>query len=114
MKNDFLKLTEEAYRKKQSEIENNRINLLEYSKTHLFEYFKELQIDELYITGSLITPNKFSNRSDIDIAVSNLGEELYFKTISELEDLFKRKVEIIELENCKFADKIRSTGLKLL
>lgn len=38
----------------------------------------------------------------------------YFQAIFELGELLPRQVEIIELENCRFADKIIETGLKII
>jgi predicted nucleotidyltransferase len=53
-------------------------------------------------------------QSDIDIAVKGLSPEIYFQAIFELGELLPRQVEIIELENCRFADKIIETGLKII
>ncbi len=114
MKKYSTKLLEEIYERKRINLEQKRIKLLEKCKKVCIKYFSQMEVNELYITGSLIVSGKFSERSDIDIAVSGLHAELYFKTISELEDKLERKVEIIELENCKFAEKIKTTGLKLI
>lgn len=94
--------------------EQKRIALLELVIPKLKEYFSTISVKSLYITGSLIVENRFRERSDIDIAVEGLSEDIYFKTIGDLEEIVDRKVEIIELENCRFAEKIRTTGLKLI
>ena len=94
-------------------LEQKRMDLLQKSIDEIKIYFQLIELDELYITGSILIQNKFNNISDIDIAVKGLSTNLYFKAISELEEKLSRKVEIIELENCSFAEKIRKTGLKL-
>ena len=99
---------------KHKNAEKKRLELLQKSIFFIKNFFLKLDIQELYITGSLIVPGKFTNRSDIDIAVSGLQAEFYFKAISILEENLMRKVEIIELENCSFKEKIRTNGLKII
>lgn len=109
-----INLLEQIEADKQLQIEELRKDLLKKCIETLPSYFNNLNVNNLYLTGSVLVEGKFSKRSDIDIAVSGLAPDKYFKAISELETVFERKVEIIELENCKFADKIKETGLKLI
>ncbi|GFP28108.1 hypothetical protein HKBW3S33_01525, partial [Candidatus Hakubella thermalkaliphila] len=51
--------------------------------------------------------------SDIDVVVDGPIEG-YFKTLSELEELLERSVDLIELEKCKFKDCIEKKGLKII
>ena len=67
-----------------------------------------------YITGSLIVPERFHAQSDIDIAVSGLTHQNYFSFMAKIQEYLDRQVEVIELENCRFAQKILDTGLKVI
>ena len=72
------------------------------------KYQKELNkacstfmVDELYAFGSILT-DKFNAQSDIDFIVSIKSEdpieyaENYFNLKFELEDIFKRKIDLLE------------------
>jgi len=106
-------LFEQINIEKAKEKEKKRLTKLNHVKSVLEEYFTQIQVASVYITGSLVQTNKFNDFSDIDIAVSELPEEYYFKCISDLEEKLLHPVEIIELEHCKFEDKIRKTGIKV-
>ena len=105
---------EELEKKKINDLEKKRKELLHLTIDVLNKYFSPLNVNSLYITGSVIMPFKFKSRSDIDIAVEGLSSEKYFQAIYELSELLSRQVEIIELENCRFSDKIIKTGLKII
>lgn len=112
---DFsIHLIEKLEKEKRQKLEHTRQAFLQKCKLEINEYFSTLIVDEVYLTGSILKAGKFSNRSDIDIAVKGLPDGMYFKTIFELEQIIDRKIEIIELEKCNFAEKIRTTGLKLI
>jgi predicted nucleotidyltransferase len=105
----FMKIEES----KKADSEYLRITTLEETKAVLEKVLPDFNVDEVIITGSLLVPYRFNNRSDIDIAVSGLRNEDYFTFISRLEELLLRNIEIIEFENCRFLDKIKTTGLKI-
>ena len=107
---ELFKKIEES---KKADSEHLRITTLDETKEVLEKVLPDFNVDEVYITGSLLVPYKFSSRSDIDIAVKGLRQEDYFTLISRLEELLLRNIEIIELENCRFAEKIEVTGLKI-
>ncbi|MCA9998501.1 MAG: hypothetical protein KDE56_22215 [Anaerolineales bacterium] len=67
-------------------------------------------VEVAYIFGSLIQPNRFTTRSDIDVAVESVapGQFIPFKVL--LETTLKRDVDLILLEKCHFADDIRREG----
>ena len=98
---------------KKADSEHLRITTLDETKEVLEKVLPDFYVDEVYITGSLLVPYKFSSRSDIDIAVKGLRQEDYFTLLSRLNEYLPRNVELIELENCRFADKIKATGLKI-
>jgi predicted nucleotidyltransferase len=95
-------------------LEKERHEILEQTIIETKNVFKNLQVQEVFLTGSILIPYKFSSRSDIDIAVKGLSAHDYFPVLSKLEESLLRTVEIIELENCRFSDKIITTGLRVL
>ncbi len=107
-------LLNEIEEQKLNDLEKKRQKILKRCITGLKEYFMPLHVKSLYITGSLVVPFKFRSQSDIDIAVEGLPAEVYFRAIFELGELLSRNVEIIELENCSFAENIRANGLKII
>lgn len=72
----------------------------------LAEYFKDIENDEaVYLFGSF-AKNKDRKHSDIDIAVLFSAEmnmidrfEQKLRFISELEDIFHRKVDVVDLDS---------------
>lgn len=68
--------------------------------------------DEAYIFGSLIKEGKFSNRSDVDIAVKGLNKFEYFSFIGDISAFLGRGVDVIRLEDCHFRNSIISGGIK--
>ena len=107
-------LLEEIEKQKLIDLEKKRQEVLQLCIVELKKYFSPLNVKSLYITGSLLIPYKFRSKSDIDIAVKGLSHEKYFQAIFELGELLPGQVEIIELENCLFADEIIKTGLKII
>ena len=107
-------ILEEIEKQKLDDLEKKRKEIFNLCVTELKKYFKPLNVKSLYITGSLLIPYRFRSQSDIDIAVEGLPQEKYFQAIFELEELLSRKVEIIELENCRFAGKIMASGFKII
>ncbi len=102
----------EASRKEK--LEKKRHEILEQTIIEIKKVFKNSNVQEVYITGSIVIPNKFTSRSDIDIAVKGLSAIDYFPIISKLEESLLRTIEIIEIENCLFSDKIINAGLKVI
>lgn len=102
----------EESRKK--ELEKKRHEILEQTIIEIKSVFNNSNVREVYITGSIVIPYKFTSRSDIDIAVKGLSAVDYFPILSKLEESLLRTIEIIELENCRFSDKIISIGLRVI
>ena len=99
---------------RKEKLEIRRHEILELAIIKIKSVFKTVDVKEVYITGSILIPHKFTSHSDIDIAVKGLSATDYFSVISRLEEILLITVEIIELENCRFSDKIISTGLKII
>ncbi len=69
-------------------------------------------MEKVYLTGSLLREDGFYPFSDIDLAVEGLQED-YFKLVVALEDLMGRWVDVIELEKCRFRDRIERQGVRI-
>ncbi|GEM_PF-2538234 len=86
---------------------------LETSISTLRVYFRDKKVDKVFLTGSILKEGRFHEHSDIDIAVDGLRED-YFKTHTDLEDILKREVDLIELERCRFRELILQHGLRIV
>jgi len=65
---------------------------------------------EIYIFGSLVD-GKYTNNSDIDIAIVGLKEDIYFKIYGELLEKLQNKFDLIGLDyNNDFSKIIKETG----
>jgi hypothetical protein len=64
-----------------------------------------------YIFGSITQPYHFTSHSDVDIAVEKIQPENLFLTISLISTTLERDVDIIDINKCHFADKIRQEGI---
>lgn len=73
---------------------------------------EEFSFSSAYVIGSLMEPYKFFSDSDVDIAVEGLHAAHYFGLASRLSVFVERDVDLIELEKCEFADRIRKCGLR--
>ena len=103
----------QAIARKKQEQEEKRCDYLSRVKEILIQHFAEGGADSVYICGSLLSPNSFTDESDIDIAVSGLvGNAL--RVSADLENKIGREIDLIELEHCVFRAKIEREGLKVL
>jgi len=63
---------------------------------------KKYRPKEVYIFGSILTPQFFSQRSDIDIAISGIDNSLYWKALSDSNLLAKDfKLDMVDLADCR-------------
>ena len=68
---------------------------------------------EVYLVGSVIIPDKeFSINSDIDLGVSGISPEDYYRIWKDIEALSKFKVDLIDLDRCsqEFRQKVLAEG----
>ncbi|MBI5208277.1 MAG: hypothetical protein HY934_10900 [Candidatus Firestonebacteria bacterium] len=107
-----ISIWEKNIEEKNKEKEKNRLKILENSIRILKDYFKDKNVINAFLAGSILKENKFYQFSDIDIVVKGLKED-YFKTKSELENLLDRDVDIIEIEESKFGDSILKNGIQI-
>ncbi len=82
------------------------MDLIKKHRSKLITLCKKYKVSELYVFGSVLTKS-FNKQSDIDFLVKFGNVELYdyfdnymdFK--ESLEDLFKREVDLLEIQTLK-------------
>ena len=107
-------LLEKILAQKREEGEKERLRILALTIDALKSVAPRFSLSEAYITGSLCQPERFHSRSDIDIAVAGLTNQNFFSFMAAMQDMLPIQVEVIELENCRFADKIIRNGMKVI
>jgi predicted nucleotidyltransferase len=68
-------------------------------------------INRAYLFGSLTRPYRFTERSDVDVAVESIDSESFFQAMARLSEQVEREVDLVELSKCPFADRIRQQGI---
>ena len=68
-------------------------------------------IERAYIFGSSTRPGDFTEASDVDIAILGKLPEEFCTLISLLSTTLGREVDLIQLEKCHFAERIREKGI---
>jgi predicted nucleotidyltransferase len=75
-------------------------------------YFSSKKVGKVFLIGSVLKKGGFYDFSDIDIAVEGLAED-YFHTLSDLETLLEREVDLIELEGHRLREEIEKWGKRI-
>jgi predicted nucleotidyltransferase len=104
-------ILDQALSQRQARWEAQRQETLARLYQWLDETAGQFQVQQIYIFGSLIQANTFTDHSDIDVAVIDIPHEHFFKLAAALAAALGREVDLIELDQCHFADKIRREGL---
>lgn len=68
--------------------------------------------DEIFIFGSVARKGTFHDRSDVDIGIEGLDPLQHYAFVGELSGLLERDVDVVLLEECGFAERIKEKGLK--
>jgi hypothetical protein len=98
--------------KKQDDQEKARIAALQQVEEALHCLEKKYRWDEAYLFGSIVLEGRFRRNSDIDIAVLGLKKFDYYEFIGEISDLLNKRVDVVLLEECHFAQSIKEKGQK--
>jgi predicted nucleotidyltransferase len=91
--------------------ERDRQQLLQQALDWLTHHAARFEIQQGYVFGSVTQPGKFRADSDIDVAIASINEGDPFGLIGYLSLELNRDVDIVPLDQCHFADKIRRTGI---
>ena len=98
-----------AQQRLQSEVE--RQHLLKEALIWLEQNAGQFAVESGYLFGSVTQPGKFSQNSDIDLAVESLQDGDPFGLASYLSLHLNREVDLVPLDQCHFAPKIRQIGI---
>ena len=105
----WIKIIEGKY----AENEKKRLETLQDIAEKLRNRFTDNDFSSLYIVGSILKTGEFYDFSDIDIAVDGLRKD-YFQVWAEIEEVTGRKIDLIEMEKCRFKESIKKYGLKII
>jgi predicted nucleotidyltransferase len=102
----------QAILEKQARRENLRLRLLDQIKSALTELEKKYDWTHTYVFGSVAQKGKFTENSDIDIAIEGLNKLDHYRFIGDISEHLNRRVDVVLLEECPFAESIKGRGLK--
>lgn len=112
MKSFDISLWEKLQEEELAEREGRRKKTLNDIMTSLKRYFSSKKVVRVFIIGSILREGAFYDFSDIDIVVEGLGED-YFLTLSELEAMLERDVDLIELEDYRLKKDVEKRGMRI-
>lgn len=92
--------------------ERDRKHLLQVALTWLQQNAARFGIEQGYLFGSIVQAGRFSPQSDLDLAVDSLSQGDPFSLGSYLSLQVNREVDVVPLDQCHFATKIRQTGIR--
>ncbi|ADL07339.1 nucleotidyltransferase family protein [Thermosediminibacter oceani] len=78
--------------------------------------YTKFRAERVLVFGSLTDRSRFNKWSDIDIAVSGLADEIFFKAVAEVTSLdSKFKIDLIDLDNCaaSLKERIDREGVRM-
>ncbi|MGO8881869.1 MAG: nucleotidyltransferase family protein [Desulfomonilaceae bacterium] len=65
-----------------------------------------------FIFGSVTREGAFNDGSDVDIGIEGLDPLDHYAFVAAISGLLERDVDVVLLEECGFADRIKEKGLK--
>ena len=98
--------------KKYQQKEQTRLNTIDAIKKALNHLEERYTWDDAYIFGSVASTGRYGSTSDVDIAVSGLDTLDYYAFIGDISELLNKRVDVVRLEECRFAQSIISKGIK--
>ncbi|MBI5097119.1 MAG: nucleotidyltransferase domain-containing protein [Nitrospirae bacterium] len=71
--------------------------------------------EEIYLIGSILEEDRFSEKSDIDLVVRGLPKERYFHILAEIRDITDFSIDIIPYEDANklIIDTVEKEGKQL-
>ncbi len=70
-----------------------------------------LGIRQAYLFGSVARPGRFYPDSDVDLAVEQIDDQAFLQAVAWFSGELGRPVDVVELADCPFADRIRREGI---
>ena len=92
--------------------ERHRLRTVDKVLNAIEQLSHSYQWDDLYIFGSATKSERFGKVSDIDIGIAGLDKFLHYRFVADLSNLVEREVDVVRLEDCSFADTIRTRGIR--
>ena len=71
-----------------------------------------VQYSAVYVFGSILTPGRFHEDSDVDLAFEGLSSADYFRAKCHLENVLERPVDVLQIENHRLRDIISQKGVR--
>jgi len=105
-------LLDQALARRREAQEHSRRHMLDRVLRLLDEMGPQCNIHHAYIFGSVTRPYRFSEDSDVDIAVEPVPPEQFFAAIGAFALALGREVDLIELDKCPFAHRILEEGIE--
>lgn len=118
MKRDYSSYIE-AWKRRSDEEEKRRrerhLEALKAAKRIALRLKREFGAQKVYLFGTCADPDRFRFTSDIDIAVSGLKPELFFKAWAAVEEGVEFSVDLVALEDAPSAlrRRIEREGVEL-
>ncbi|MFH0798590.1 MAG: nucleotidyltransferase domain-containing protein [Pseudomonadota bacterium] len=106
------KLRDEIVKAKARAREARRLEYLGRVMSVLDRFSVHRCFDEAFVFGSVAREGGFDGASDIDIAFSGLRDEDVIMATAYLSNELGVDVDVVRLEGHRFADKIRTGGVK--
>jgi len=104
-------LLDAALERQRKDRERERQRVIKRILRLLDQWGPDYGIQRAYLFGSVARPGRFRPDSDLDLAVEQIDHLVFFKAIGEFSSEIGRPVDLVELEQCHFADKIRQEGI---
>ena len=101
-----------SFLKKQEDREKSRLAMTQLIDEALNKLDKKYHLDEVYLFGSVAWSGRFCRNSDVDIAIKGLNKFDYYEFIADISELLDKRVDVVSLEECHFADSIKEKGVK--
>jgi predicted nucleotidyltransferase len=103
---------DEFLAKKREQVESNRKALLETTLMALRAIRDRYVIQDAYVVGSLSSPERWTEFSDIDVAVSGASAHI-LTLMKELEEATGRAVDVIDLDRHPCPSFVRKRGIRV-
>ncbi len=104
-------LLDQAKARRRQADEHSRLKMQQTVARWLRENAAQYGIQRAYLFGSIIQPGRFTQGSDVDLAVETIQSEQFFEAIAALSEAVEREVDLVDLTQCPFAAQIRRRGV---
>jgi hypothetical protein len=103
---------DKAIAEKRVRLERKRRETLDRVLKLLDEHGPALGLDQAYVFGSVTDASRYAALSDVDVAVERITPRHFFQMMTIFSSALGCEVDVIELEKCHFAERIRREGIR--